>query len=200
MYKKAPEKGRTRMDETLILASGSPRRRELIGYMGIPFEVIVADAEETKQGGPRELVMENARRKAAAVAAQRPGRLVLGADTIVYLQGQVLGKPQTEQEAERMLAMLSGAWHTVYTGVCVMRDGYADVQAEESRVLFSALDAETIHRYVRTGEPMDKAGAYALQGRGGMFVEKIDGSYSNVIGLPMALTRKMLAAAGLKNF
>ena len=190
MYKKAPEKGRTRMDETLILASGSPRRRELVGYMGVPLEVIVADAEEIKQGGPRELVMENARRKAAAVAAPHPGRLVLGADTIVYLQGRVLGKPRDEQEAERMLSMLSGEWHTVYTGVCVMRDGYADVQAEESRVLFSALDAETIRRYVRTGEPMDKAGAYALQGRGGMFVEKIDGSYSNVIGLPMALTRK----------
>ena len=187
------------MDETLILASGSPRRRELVGYMGVPFEVSVADAEEIKQGGPRELVMENARRKAAAVAAPHPGRLVLGADTIVYLQGRVLGKPRDEQEAERMLSMLSGEWHTVYTGVCVMRDGYADVQAEESRVLFSALDAETIRRYVRTGEPRDKAGAYALQGRGGMFVEKIDGSYSNVIGLPMALTRKMLAAAGLKN-
>lgn len=187
------------MDQSLILASASPRRRELVGYMGIPFEVICAEAEELKEGRPEELVMENARRKARAVAQSYPGRLVLGADTIVYLQDRVLGKPENEAEACRMLGMLSGAWHTVYTGVCIARDGYEDVRWEASRVQFVPLDENTIARYVKTGEPMDKAGAYALQGRGGMFVSRIDGSYSNVIGLPMALTRDMLLAAGYQN-
>lgn len=187
------------MDQALILASASPRRRELIGYMGIPFEVITADAEEMKEGSPRELVMENAYRKARAVAQDHPGRVVLGADTIVYLNDRVLGKPKDEEEAKSMLAILSASWHTVYTGVCVMKDGKADVRCDDSRVLFVKLDPETIARYVKTGEPMDKAGAYALQGRGGMFVEKIDGSYSNVIGLPMALTRDMLMKAGIEN-
>ena len=187
------------MDHTLILASSSPRRRELIGYMGIPFEIITADAEEMKQGAPEELVMENARRKAQAVAKDHPGRIVLGADTIVYLNDQVLGKPRDEKEACEMLSMLAGAWHTVYTGVCVMKDAYLDIRCDVSRVLFVPLDEKTIAHYVQTGEPMDKAGAYALQGRGGMFVDKIDGSYSNVIGLPMALTRDMLLKAGIEN-
>lgn len=185
------------MDQSLILASASPRRRELIGYMGIPFEIITADAEEIKEGRPEELVMENARRKAQAVAKDHPGRIVLGADTIVYLNDRVLGKPKDEEEAKAMLSRLSGAWHVVYTGVCVMRDGQADVRYDTSRVLFVKLDPETIARYVSTGEPMDKAGAYALQGRGGMFVQSIDGSYSNVIGLPMAMTRDMLIQAGM---
>lgn len=187
------------MDQSLILASASPRRRELVGYMGIPFEVITAEAEEIKEGAPETLVMENARRKAGAVAKDHPGRTVLGADTIVYLNGQVLGKPRDEEEAKGMLSMLSGVWHTVYTGVCVIRGGEEDVRWEASRVLFVPLDGDTIARYVKTGEPMDKAGAYALQGRGGMFVSKIDGSYSNVIGLPMALAREMLIAAGNTN-
>lgn len=187
------------MDETLILASSSPRRRELVGYMGIPFEIRTADAEELKAGAPEELVMENAVRKAAAVAASHPGRLVLGADTVVYLENRVLGKPRDEKEAEEMLLLLSGAWHTVYTGVCLMRDGYRDVRSDTSRVQFSPLSIETIRHYISTGEPMDKAGAYALQGRGGMFVRRIEGSYSNVIGLPMAMVRDMLMKAGVKN-
>jgi len=187
------------MDQSLILASASPRRRELIGYMGIPFEIITADAEEMKEGTPEALVMENARRKAQAVARNYAGRIVLGADTIVYLNDRVLGKPRDEKEACEMLSMLSGAWHTVYTGVCVIKDEYLDVRCDASRVLFVKLDEKTIAHYVKTGEPMDKAGAYALQGRGGMFVERIDGSYSNVIGLPMALTRDMLLKAGIEN-
>ncbi len=187
------------MEQSFILASASPRRKELAGYMGVPFEIITADAEELKTGGPEELVMENARRKARAVAETHPGRIVLGADTIVYQRGRVLGKPKDEAEAREMLALLSGAWHTVYTGVCVLRDGYEDVRAEKSEVLFSVLDEGTIARYVACGEPMDKAGAYALQGRGGMFVKRIEGSYSNVIGLPMALAREMLLKAGIEN-
>ena len=187
------------MEDTLILASASPRRKELVGYMGIPFEIVTANAEETKEGTPAELVMENARRKAAAVAKSHPGQTVLGADTIVYLDGRVLGKPASTEEAEKMLSSLQNAWHEVYTGVSVMRDAYEETRFDVSRVLFTPLGRDEIRRYVQTKEPMDKAGAYALQGRGGMFVKRIEGSYSNVIGLPMALTREMLLRAGLRN-
>jgi len=168
-----------------------------MGFTGIPFEIITADAEEVKDGEPRALVMENARRKARAVAESHPGRAVLGADTVVYQDGRVLGKPHSPEEAREMLSRLSGAWHTVYTGVCLIANGREDVQVDESRVLFAALTADEIARYTATGEPMDKAGAYALQGRGGMFVRRIEGSYSNVIGLPLALLRDMLMAAGV---
>ena len=189
-----------KMQQTIILASSSPRRRELMGYTGIPFEVITAEAEELKEGSPAELVMENARRKARAVADQHPGRVVLGADTIVYQDGRVLGKPRDEQEARDMLRRLSGAWHTVYTGVCVIgENGREDTRFDEARVQFVPLDENTIARYAATKEPMDKAGAYALQGHGGMFVKRIEGSYSNVIGLPMSLARDMLLDAGIEN-
>ncbi|MBR4361034.1 MAG: septum formation inhibitor Maf [Clostridia bacterium] len=187
------------MGESLILASASPRRRELMAYTGIPFEVIVADAPETKEGRPDALVMENARRKAQAVADGHPGRLVIGADTVVYQNGRALGKPRDRQDAICMLRALSGAWHEVYTGVCVIRpDGTTDARCDVSRVQFAQLDEETIARYVDTGEPFDKAGAYAVQGRAGMYVRRIEGSYSNVIGLPMAMVRDMLHDAGLK--
>ncbi len=188
------------MEQALILASSSPRRRELMALTGVPFQVVTADAEEVKTGDPAALVMENARRKARAVADGHPGRIVLGADTIVCLDGQALGKPRDEADAASMLRRLSGAWHTVYTGVCVITaEGKEDTRFDKTRVLFAALDGETIARYVKTREPMDKAGAYAVQGIGGMFVKRIEGSYSNVIGLPMALTREMLLAAGIKN-
>ena len=191
-------KDEKRMDRSLILASSSPRRRELMGYTGIPFEVVTADAPEEKDGAPDALVMENAARKARAVWKAHPGRIVLGADTVVYQDGRVLGKPRDKAEAQWMLEGLSGSWHTVYTGVCVIgTDGKADVRVDTSRVLFVSLGGESIARYVETGEPMDKAGAYALQGIGGMFVRRIEGSYSNVIGLPMALVRDMLMDAGM---
>ncbi|MBE5782401.1 MAG: septum formation inhibitor Maf [Clostridiales bacterium] len=187
------------MDQSLILASASPRRRELVGYMGIPFEVICADAEEVKDGAPEVVVQENAYRKALAVALQHPGRVVLGADTIVFQNGKVMGKPRDEKEAREMIHRLSGQWHEVYTGVCVLKGDHRDVRCDVSRVQFVSLSPEAIAAYVKTGEPMDKAGAYALQGRGGMFVRRIEGSYSNVIGLPMSLTRDMLLAAGVEN-
>lgn len=187
------------MDQTVILASASPRRRELMGYTGIPFEVICAEAEETSLGTPEALVTENARRKARAVAGSHPGRWVIGADTIVYQHGQVLGKPRDEMDARRMLRSLSGAWHEVYTGVCLVRpDGTEDVRCDVSRVQFVPLSDEVIRRYAASGEPADKAGAYALQGMGGMYVSRIEGSYSNVIGLPMALLRDMLLDAGME--
>ena len=191
------EEGRKSMKQPLILASASPRRRELMAYTGLPFEVICADAEEIKTGDPDALVMENARRKARAVAKQHPGRMVLAADTVVYQDGRVLGKPRDEQDAREMLRRLSGNTHTVYTGVCVIgEDGCESVSADASKVTFVPLSEEAIAWYIATGEPMDKAGAYAVQGRAGMFVRSIEGSYSNVIGLPMALVREMLKDAG----
>ena len=187
------------MKQSLILASASPRRRELMAYTGLPFEVITADAEEIKAGNPETLVMENARRKARAVAALHPGRMVLGADTIVYQDGRALGKPRDEQDARDMLRGLSGRGHMVYTGVCVIgENGEESVNADASLVEFVPLSEEAISWYIATGEPMDKAGAYAVQGRAGMFVRRIEGSYSNVIGLPMALVRDMLKAAGVE--
>ena len=187
------------MEQSFILASASPRRKELAGYMGVPFEIIVADAEEVNAGAPEDVVKENAYRKAKAVADLHPGRIVLGSDTIVYQHGKVLGKPKDEEEAKQMLSALSDSWHTVYTGVCVIKGDCADVRCEQSDVLFVALSEDTIARYVACKEPMDKAGAYALQGKGGMFVKRIEGSYSNVIGLPMALAREMLIKAGIEN-
>ncbi len=188
------------MRQTIILASSSPRRRELMASTGLPFEVITADAEEVTCGAPDALVMENARRKARAVAKSHPGAVVLGADTIVYQDGRALGKPRDAQDARAMLRKLSGAWHTVYTGVCVIDgEGREDTRAEETRVLFVPLKESAIDRYVASGEPMDKAGAYAIQGRGGMYVQRIEGSSSNVIGLPMALVREMLLRAGIEN-
>lgn len=187
------------MTEPLILASGSPRRRELIGSMGIPFEVIVADAPEIKEGAPEKIVTENAYRKAAAVAGSHPGRVVLGADTMVYAGGAPLGKPRDEQDARRMLRLLSGRAHEVYTGVCVMRDEKIDLRWESAKVYFVSLTDAEIDRYIAAGESMDKAGAYAIQGRAGMFVSRIEGSHSNVIGLPLALVREMLLGFSVEN-
>ncbi len=180
----------------LLLASSSPRRRELLAYMGVPFEVVVSNAEEVESGSPDQLVLGNARLKGLAVLKDHKDAVVLSADTVVYLNGQVLGKPRDRQDAARMVSLLSGAWHEVYTGVFVAGNGREDAQLAVSRVKFVDLSEEAILRYAQTDEPMDKAGAYALQGRGGMFVERIEGSYSNVIGLPMSLTRQMLMAQG----
>ena len=170
----------------------------MLKLLGAPFEVIPGEAEEATSGEPAALVMENARRKALSVWRAHPGCVVLGADTVVYLDGRALGKPRDQEDAKAMLRRLSGAWHTVYTGICVIAaDGEDDTRYDETRVQFVALTEEAIARYVAGGEPMDKAGAYAVQGQGGMFVCRIEGSYSTVIGLPMHLAREMLARAGI---
>ena len=193
----AYRKRMNRMAYSLILASASPRRRELMAYTGVPYQVITADAEEIKTGEPETLVMENARRKAQAVWRRHPDSAVLGADTVVYQNGSVLGKPKDQADAKDMLRSLSGAWHTVYTGVCLITpDGQTDVRCDASRVRFVPLTDADIDWYIASGEPMDKAGAYAVQGRAGMYVSRIEGSYSNVIGLPMHLVRDMLREAG----
>ncbi len=186
------------MPQKIILASASPRRRELMGYTGLDFIIQAADVEETGHGTPREIVEQNALLKGRAVAERHPDNVVLSADTVVAVQGQVLGKPKDEEDAVRMLRMLQGVWHEVYTGVTLLWPGHEKTVSDISRVHFSPLTDTVIRRYVRTGEPMDKAGAYALQGIGGMFVDRIEGSYSNVIGLPMAVVRALLMEAGFE--
>ncbi len=183
----------------LILASGSPRRRELFFLMGVPFEIAAPEVDETCQGSPEERVLLLAQRKAEAALALYPKRLILAADTLVARGGSVLGKPGSREEAVNMLLSLSGGWHQVYTGVCLLDGlgGGRETAFERTEVCFSSLDEALARAYVETGEPMDKAGAYAIQGSGGMFVEEIRGSASNVVGLPMALVRRMLASFGV---
>ncbi len=182
----------------LILASGSPRRRELLAYLGIPFAVIPSDAEESATGPGLERVAELARLKGADVFAGYPALPVLSADTLVCLDDQILGKPEDTADAQRMLALLSGRWHSVYTGVCLRLPGGTLLErVETTRVKFRHMNTQEISLYVRTGEPMDKAGAYGMQQIGGMFVERIEGSPTNVIGLPLATVATLLSAAGI---
>lgn len=177
----------------LILASGSPRRREILDTMGLVYDVDVSDTDESCSGSPEEMVLELSGRKARAVACRHSGSLILAADTLVF-GDTVLGKPRHADEARKMLASLSGRWHSVYTGVTLMdtRSGRSISRADVTHVHFVPLSQEEIDAYVATGEPLDKAGAYGIQGLGGMFIDRIEGSYSNVVGLPMALVRSML--------
>lgn len=185
-------------EQHLILASGSPRRRELIALMGIPFTVCAVDVDEHLSGVPDQVVMRLAERKARAAAALHPGETVLGADTLVHCQGQTLGKPKDADDALRMLRLLSGNVNTVYTGICMIdgQTGAADVRCDHASVQFVAMSEASALRYVQSGEPLDKAGAYGVQGMGGMFVSSITGSPSSVIGLPMHLVREMLMKIG----
>lgn len=180
--------------QRLILASGSPRRRELITLMGIPFTICSVDVDENLAGAPEDVVKELALRKARAAYALHPGEPVLAADTLVYKDGHTMGKPKDEEDALRMLLRLSGGENLVYTGVCLIdgETGKEDVRCDLSRVRFVEISEESAKRYIRSGEPMDKAGAYGVQGMGGMFVSSVEGSPSNVIGLPMHLVRDML--------
>lgn len=187
------------MEETrLILASQSPRRRELLSLTGIPFEVDAPEVDETCTLGARDAVLELSRRKALAAAARHPGKVILASDTLVAVDDVPLGKPADEADAFRMLRSLSGRWHQVYTGVCVISatgDIHAEVDATDVR--FGDMSDEAIRAYIATNEPMDKAGAYALQGIAGLWIEEIRGSHTNVIGLPLTLTRKLLENCGL---
>jgi len=184
----------------IILASASPRRRELLREAGISFEVVVSDASEPLKGED-ESCADYARRvaelKARPVAIRHPGRLTLGADTIVVVDNQVLGKPADADEAGEMLRRLSGRAHQVMTGVallCVAATGEAwvDSRVAETRVVFHDLTPTQIDDYVASGEPLDKAGSYGIQGLGGRLVAGYDGSYTNVVGLPMETVMGML--------
>ena len=182
----------------IILASASPRRVELLRAAGIDHDVIVANIDERVRPGeaPRAYVQRLAEEKARAVGAQAPGSLVLGADTVVVLAASMLGKPKDAAEAARMLRALSGRSHEVLTGIALLRAGACISRVAATQVEFAPLSDADIEAYVASGEPMDKAGAYAIQGLASRFVTRIEGSYSNVVGLPVALVWELLAPAG----
>lgn len=178
----------------LILASQSPRRAELLAAAGFVFDVEPAHVDETPRGGeaPAAYAQRVARDKAAAVAARHPARIVLAADTIVVLDGAIFGKPADRAGAARMLGALAGREHEVLTAVAVAREGSLAEHLESTRVTFTAMTAAEIDWYVASGEADDKAGAYAIQGLAARFIPRIEGSYSNVVGLPVAAVHRML--------
>jgi septum formation protein len=177
----------------LVLASRSPRRSEILRNAGIPFAVNAADVDERVRNGeiPEEYALRLAEEKAMAVEAG-PGDIVLGADTIVVIDNQILGKPADAEDAVRMLTLLQDRRHDVITGICVKRADRVERDWAATKVWFAAMSTNQILEYVASGEPMDKAGAYAIQGLASKFIERIDGSYSNVVGLPVALVYKHL--------
>ena len=193
------ERNEIHMD--IILASKSPRRRELLEQMGVRnFRIITPDIDEhmDRDLPPAELVRQISEEKARAVAAQvGPDAVIIAADTVVALDGAVLGKPADKEEAFRMLSILSGCRHQVYTGLTVLHGEQCYSVWEETAVTFRTLAAEEIEHYIATGEPMDKAGAYGIQGYGALFIEGISGDYYNVMGLPVCRLGRILRELGL---
>lgn len=187
-------------ERRIVLASGSPRRRELLRNLGLDFTVIPSDVDEGNHSGlaPAPLAEELARAKAEDVAERERG-LIIGADTIVIIDGDVLGKPRDRGEALRMLSRLAGRTHTVITGLAVKdtESGRLVVAHEETEVTMRTLTPDEVRGYVATGEPMDKAGAYAVQGVGSLLVERIQGCYFNVVGLPVARLGRILEGFGI---
>ena len=208
----------------IVLASASPRRQELLRSAGIPFTLQPAEIDETPHQGesPRNCAERLARQKAFYVSKSRPGEWVLGADTIVVIDDAILGKPRDENDAARMLRLLSGRTHRVITGVCLGRDKVArgqwsaasdakslkpedrelrtwveDARSETTLVTMGDLSDAEIRSYIATGEPMDKAGAYAIQGIASRWIPRVEGDYSNVVGLPVALVYRMLMERSL---
>jgi septum formation protein len=181
----------------LLLASQSPRRSEILQQAGIPFVAKPARVDETAQPNehPEDYVKRVARQKTLAIeaAADQP---VLGADTVVVIHGEILGKPKDSEDASRMLALLAGREHEVLTGICLRRGAEIFVDFARTRVWFAPLARDEIDCYVASGEPMDKAGAYAIQGLASKFIERIEGSYTNVVGLPIELVYRHLRALG----
>jgi len=197
-------------DAMLILASASPRRQELLRNAGIPFSVFPSNITEAPLDGeaPRQCAERLAREKALAVSRQQPADVVLGADTIVVVDGEILGKPCDATDAMRMLRLLSGRTHQVITGVCLagpslrtgnqkLETGFEDTRSETTLVTLPTLTDEDIRSYIATDEPMDKAGAYAIQGIASRWIPRIEGDYFNVVGLPVALVYEMLKEHGL---
>jgi septum formation protein len=183
----------------LTLASASPRRADLLRAAGYEFDIVPADVDETARPGeaPGDYVMRIAAAKARAVLQALPEAVVIGADTTVVVDGDLLGKPVDQSEARRMLARLSGRSHSVLTGVVVASARSESGAVVSTTVQFVTMSGEDIDWYVASGEPADKAGAYAVQGLGSRFVEAVNGSYSNVVGLPVPLVRKLLAEQGI---
>lgn len=185
----------------LILASQSPRRKELLEQYGLEFSVQVLPTVEVEQGEPYAVARENAVAKAVPVSGENAGSLVLGADTIVVLEGQILGKPKDEADAWRMLHFLSGREHEVTTVVALAQNGEVlETFSETTSVFFRDLSTKEIEGYIKTGEPFDKAGSYAIQGFGGLLVKSIKGCYYNVVGLPMPRLLEKLREFGIEVF
>ena len=182
------------INRPLILASGSPRRRELLPRLGSSFETCSPHVGEHVAGHARDIVYTLAQRKAHAAAAQYADGVIIASDTLVSLDGVPLGKPADAEDARRMLTALSGRQHEVFTGVCVLdaKSGRSETRSVRTGVTFRALAPGEIEAYIATGEPMDKAGAYAIQGGAGRFVEALDGPFDNVVGFPTEAVREML--------
>lgn len=179
---------------SIILASASPRRRELLSLITTDFEIIVSEADETlpESIAPEQAVMELAARKAAAVSKSHPDRAVIGSDTVVAVDGEILGKPIDDADAVRMLKLLSGRKHHVFTGLCIAYQGKNTVFYDGAAVEFAEMSEAEIADYVASGEPRDKAGAYAIQGLASKFITSISGDYYSVVGLPVSRLYKSL--------
>lgn len=184
----------------IVLASASPRRKELLSKAGIEFEICAANIPENPRIGelPIAFAERMAQEKAEAVWRSRPNRVVLAADTVVALGDEILGKPCDAEDVLRMLRLLSGKGHKVTTGVCLLGPDFGGVRSETTTVTFSEISDRDISEYVASGEPFDKAGAYAIQGGAARWVKKIEGDYNNVVGLPVDLALKMLRKHGAR--
>ena len=178
----------------LILASGSPRRAEILTSVGWEFTKVVPDVDESEVEGetPDDYVVRLAKVKAEKVAAAHRGQIVLGADTTVVINGQIIGKPLDLSDARRMLKLLSGNWHEVLTGVAIVRNGDTHSGIQCTRVKFSAMNDAEIEFLATRGDPLDKAGAYAVQAQAALFIESIEGDYWNVVGLPVSLVYELV--------
>ncbi|MDI1242599.1 MAG: Maf family protein [bacterium] len=179
----------------LVLASGSPRRAEILNSVGWDFEKAIPDVDESIVPGesPEDYVQRLAVEKAQAVSSSYRDRLVLAADTTVVIEGQIIGKPVDLADARRMIAMLAGNWHAVLTGVSVSRNGSTNVGMQSTRVKFASMSDAEIDFLVEQGDPLDKAGGYAVQAQAALFIEGIEGDYWNVVGLPISLVYRLVA-------
>ncbi len=178
----------------LILASGSPRRSEIMNAVGWRFTKAIPDIDESEQVGesPDDYVCRLASEKAQVIAGSHPGEIVLAADTTVVINGQIMGKPVDDGDARRMIRMLAGNWHEVLTGIAVSKNGACEVGMQRTRVKFASMTEAEVGFLVERGDPLDKAGAYAVQAQAALFIEGIEGDYWNVVGLPISLVYEMI--------
>lgn len=181
----------------LVLASGSPRRAEIMRSVGWDFIKDVPDIDESERAGesPEDYVQRLAREKVEAISVSHQDEIVLGADTTVVIDGEIIGKPVDVADARRMIGLLSGNWHEVLTGVAIVRDGRSSVGLQRTKVKFASLNDDEIDFLVEKGDPLDKAGAYAVQAQAALFIEAIEGDYWNVVGLPISLVYRMIREA-----
>ena len=188
------------MVANIVLASASPRRRRLLKRLGIKFKVCPSQINESQvvKETPVQTVQNLAQLKAATVAQRSQSKLVIGADTVVSWEGEILEKPATPEEASQMLSKLAGRWHRVFTGLALLYPEGEIIDYQQTRVKFRALTNQEISQYIESGEPMDKAGGYGIQAKGALLVEKIEGCYYNVVGLPLARLVELLASLGIE--